>query len=287
MSICHLGIKKGETYLITGGSGFLGKVLTERLIEAGANVRCLARNEGNMMSLQQTHPVEISPGDVSDPVDVRQAMKGIKGVFHLAAFKHVGLAEKFSRECVKSNTIGSLNILEASLDFPLDFVIGISTDKAAKISGVYGASKFLMEKLFQQFELNNPNVEYRLVRYGNVMYSTGSVMCNWKKLMQGGEQCIITDPEATRFYWTVDDAIELIFECLSKAKDCSPYCPEMRAMKIGDLFQAMSEVYYETPIHPKVIGLQPGENFHEVMLEGNPNSGEAEKFTIEEIKEMV
>ena len=165
MSTRQISIKKGETYLITGGSGFLGKVLTERLIEAGANVRCLARNEGNMMSLQQTHPVEISPGDVSDPVDVRQAMKGIKGVFHLAAFKHVGLAEKFSRECIKSNTIGSLNILEASLDFPLDFVIGISTDKAAKISGVYGASKFLMEKLFQQFELNNPEVTQRLLDF--------------------------------------------------------------------------------------------------------------------------
>ena len=112
-------------------------------------------------------------------------------------------------------------------------------------------------------------------------------MCKWKKLMQDGEQCIITDPEATRFYWAVDDAIELIFECLAKAKNSSPYCPEMKSMKIGDLFQAMSEVYYETPINPKVIGLQPGENFHEVILEDNPNSGEVEKFTIEEIKEMV
>lgn len=283
----QISIKKGETYLITGGSGFLGKVLTKRLLEGGAKVRCLARNEGNIMGLQQSYPVEMFPGDISDPVDVRQAMKGVRGVFHLAAFKHVGLAETFSRECVKSNTIGSLNVLEASLDFPLDFVLGISTDKAAQINGVYGASKFLMEKLFHQFEDINSEVQYRLVRYGNVMYSTGSVMCKWQKLMQDGEQCIITDPEATRFYWTVDDAIELIFACLAKAKDSTPYCPEMKSMRIGDLFQAMSEVYYQTPIPPKVIGLQPGENFHEVISQDSPNSGEVDKFTIEEIKGMV
>jgi FlaA1/EpsC-like NDP-sugar epimerase len=283
----QISIKKGETYLITGGSGFLGKVLTKRLLEAGAKVRCLARNEGNIIGLQQEYPIEVFPGDVSDPVDVRQAMRGVRGVFHLAAFKHVGLAEKFSRECTKSNTVGSLIVLEASLDYSLDFVIGISTDKAAQISGVYGASKFLMEKLFQQFEVINPDVKYRLVRYGNVMYSTGSVMCKWKKLMQDGEQCIITDPEATRFYWTVDDAIELIFDCLAKAHDSTPYCPEMKSMRLGDLFQAMSEVYYKTPINPQVIGLQTGENFHEVILEDSPHSGEAEKFTIDEIKEMV
>lgn len=287
MSTDSIEVKSGETYLITGGSGFLGKVLSKRLNDLGATIRCLSRNEGNMIQLNQDIPIEIYPGDISDPVDVRQAMKGVKGVFHLAAFKHVGLAEEFARECVKSNTLGSLNVLEASLDLPLDFVIGISTDKAAQIKGVYGASKFLMERLFHQFEKNNNDVKYRVVRYGNVMYSTGSVMCKWKKLMQEGSQCIITDPEATRFYWTVEDAVDLIFECLSKAVDSTPYCPEMKAMKIGDLFQAMSEVYYETPIEPKVIGMQAGENLHEVIMEGIPDSNEAEKFTIEEIKRMV
>lgn len=287
MSTYQTKIKKGETYLVTGASGFLGKVLVKRLVELGANVRCLARNEGNLITLSQKEKIEIYPGDISDPVDVRQAMKGVRGVFHLAAFKHVGLAEEFSRECIKSNTIGSLNVLEASLDIPLDFVIGISTDKAAQISGVYGASKFLMERLFQQFEQINQEVAYRIVRYGNVMYSTGSVMCKWKQLMLNNQQCVITEPEATRFYWTVDDAIQLIFNCLDFAVDCTPYCPRMKSMRIGDLFQAMSEVYYTNPVEPKIIGLQPGENFHEIIFEGYPDSGDADKFTISEIKEMV
>ena len=182
MSTYQFIIKEGETYLVTGASGFLGQVLVERLIKAGAKVRCLARNEGNILKLNQEHPVEIYPGDVSDPVDVCQAMKGVRGVFHLAAFKHVGLAEKFARECVKSNTLGSLNILEATLHTPVDFVLGISTDKAARISGVYGASKFLMERLFAQFEQINPSVAYRIVRYGNVMYSTSQSCVNGRSL---------------------------------------------------------------------------------------------------------
>jgi FlaA1/EpsC-like NDP-sugar epimerase len=280
-------IKKNELYLVTGGSGFLGKALIKKIISLGGRVRCLSRNEGNMIKINQEHLIEIYPGDVSDPIDVAQACKGVKGVFHLAAFKFVGLAEKFSRECIESNTFGSLNILQASLNNEFDFVIGISTDKAAQISGVYGASKFLMEKLFEQFENINPKVKYRIVRYGNVMYSTGSVMCKWKELMLKNEPCIITDPNATRFYWTVDDAISLIFECLDKATDSSPYCPKMKSITIGDLFKAMSELYYTDPVDPIIIGLQPGENMHETIKKGIPDSFESEKYTIEEIKKML
>ena len=280
-------IQKGELYLVTGGSGFLGRALIKKIISLGGKVRCLSRNEGNMIKITQECPIEIYPGDVCDPVDVAQACKGVKGVFHLAAFKFVGLAEKFSRECIRSNTVGSLNILEASLNNNFDFIIGISTDKAAQISGVYGASKYLMEKLFEQFENINSKVKYRIVRYGNVMYSTGSVMCKWKDLMLKNEPCIVTDPEATRFYWTVDDAISLIFECLDKATDSSPYCPKMKSIKIGDLFEAMSQLYYTNPIKPVVIGLQAGENMHEIIKKGIPDSSESEKYTIEEIKKML
>jgi FlaA1/EpsC-like NDP-sugar epimerase len=144
-----------------------------------------------------------------------------------------------------------------------------------------------MEKLFEQFENINPKVKYRIVRYGNVMYSTGSVMCKWKELMLKNEPCIITDPNATRFYWTVDDAISLIFECLDKATDSSPYCPKMKSITIGDLFKAMSELYYTDPVDPIIIGLQPGENMHETIKKGIPDSFESEKYTIEEIKKML
>lgn len=282
-------IKKGSLYLVTGGSGFLGRKLVDRIVRGGGRVRCLARNEGNMLKLEDPTgaSIEIYPGDVSDPVAVKQAFKGVAGVFHLAAFKFVGLSETFSRECVRSNVVGTLNVLEASLENDLEFVIGISTDKAARISGVYGASKYLMEKLFEQFQSINSKTKYRIVRYGNVLYSTGSVLCKWKELMLSGKQCVITDPNATRFYWTVDSAIDLIFDCLKNAVDATPYCPTMKSVRIGDLFEAMSQLYYQNPVEPKIIGLQPGENMHETMGNHIPDSESSLKFTIEELKTML
>ena len=127
-------------------------------------------------------------------------MQGIDGVFHLAASKHVGMAEIQVRECVKTNVIGSMNLLEESLRTNPEFLISISTDKAAQVSGVYGATKMLMERLHGQFEKINKNTKYRVVRYGNVLYSTGSVTCKWKDLLENNKEVIITDGDATRFF---------------------------------------------------------------------------------------
>jgi UDP-N-acetylglucosamine 4,6-dehydratase/UDP-glucose 4-epimerase len=121
------------------------------------------------------------------------------------------------------------------------------------------------------------------------LYSTGSVLCKWKDRLQNDEELIITEPEATRFYWTVDQAIDLIFDCLDQAQDSKPYVPEMKSMSVGDLLEAMIRKYLPEGNVPKVktIGLQPGENFHEVIIEGGLNSSEVERFTIEEIMELV
>jgi UDP-N-acetylglucosamine 4,6-dehydratase/UDP-glucose 4-epimerase len=282
-------IKKNKKYLITGGTGFLGESLVQKLINFGCEVRVLSRNEGKLISLKQKFPsVEIYSGDISDEFEVKQAMKGVNGVFHLAASKHVGLAEQFVRECTKSNILGSLNILEQSLNLNLDFVIGISTDKAAQVAGVYGASKLMMERLFSQFETLNPNCKYRIVRYGNVLYSTGSVLCKWKELISQNKQCIVTDLESTRFYWTVEQAITLIFDCLEKSNSSQPYCPSMKSMKIEHLLKAMYHKYSSNNyIEPKIIGLQKGENQHEKIMENGPYSNEVESFSIEEIIEFI
>ena len=275
--------------LITGGSGFLGKPLVEKLLSDGNFIRVLSRDEGQLISLKEVYPeVEIYTGDIADPFTVNQACHSMDGVFHLAAFKHVGLAEKFATECTNSNVVGSLNILEQSIAKDLEFVVAISTDKAAQVAGVYGATKLLMERMFQQYEEVNPNCQYRLVRYGNVLYSTGSVLCKWKNLLHEGKQCIITEPEATRFYWSVDQAIDLIFQCCEEAEDATPFCPTMKSMKVGDLFTAMKNKYGGIRSRaPKVIGLQPGENLHEKVLDEGPYSNEVEFFTIEEIMELV
>lgn len=282
-------IKQNQLYLITGASGFLGSKLVSYILSSGGRVRAICRNEGKLIELKEKFPsIEIHPGDVSDAFEVKQSMRGITGVFHLAASKHVGLAEKFVRETIKTNTIGSLNILEESLNQSLDFVLGVSTDKAAQVSGVYGASKLLMEKLFLQYEQLNPGCKYRLVRYGNVLYSTGSVLCKWKSAIQLGKEITVTEPKATRFFWTVDQAIDLIVDCMNNAIDSKPYCPTMKSMSIENLLLAMIEKYSEGKNVPiKVIGLQSGENLHEKVLEEGPYSNEVDQFTIQEIKNLI
>lgn len=282
-------IENNKKYLVTGGTGFLGVPLVKYILSQGGNVRVIARDEGKLITLREQFPnIEIYTGDIADPFEVKQAMQGINGVFHLAASKHVGLAETFVRENVKSNTLGSLYILEESLNLNLDFVLGISTDKAAQVAGVYGATKLLMERLFTQYEKLNTNCKYRIVRYGNVLYSTGSVLCKWKELIQQGKGVTVTEPEATRFFWTVDQAIELIINCMENATDSTPYCPSMKSMSIKNLLQAMIEKYgngIDIPVN--IIGLQPGENMHEKVLEQGPYSSEVDQFTIEEIKELI
>jgi FlaA1/EpsC-like NDP-sugar epimerase len=283
-------IQKNKKYLVTGGTGFLGELLVSKLLEQGCNVRVMSRNEGKLITLKEKYPnIEIYAGDISDQFEVSQACKEISGIFHLAASKHVGLAETFTRECVKTNVNGSINILEESLKNKFDFVIAISTDKAAQVSGVYGASKLLMERLVNQYEKLNEHTKYRIVRYGNVLYSTGSVLCKWKEKLLNGEQIIVTDENATRFFWTRDEAVELIFSCLKNANNSDPYVPSMKAMTIKNLLEAMKRKYLKknSTLDVKYIGLQPAENMHEKILEQGPASNEVEQFTIEEIMEKI
>ena len=284
-------IEKNKLYLVTGGGGFLGQPLVKHILNEGARVRIIGRDEATLVMMKQRHPsIEIHPGDISDEFEVKQAMKDVDGVFHLAASKHVGLAEIFVRENLKSNVIGSFNIYEQSLKQDLDFILAISTDKAAQVVGVYGATKLMMERLSKQYQNLNPNCKYRIVRYGNVLYSTGSVLCKWKDLIEQNKELIVTEPDATRFFWTVEQAIDLILDCMENAIDSTPYCPSMKSMSIKSLLGAMVEKYGNSnwesyPI--KIIGLQPGENFHEKVLDEGPFSNEVEQFTIEEIKELI
>ena len=273
-------IEKNKLYLVTGGSGFLGIPLCERILKAG----------GKLVDLKQKYSnIEILTGDISDKFEVHQAMKDVNGVFHLAASKHVGIAETQVRECIKTNTLGSMYILEESLKTNPDFVLSISTDKAAQVTGVYGATKLLMERLHEQFERVNPDTKYRIVRYGNVLYSTGSVLCKWKELLQSNEEVIVTDPDATRFFWTVAQALDLIEDCMKNAINTKAYCPDMKSMRVGDLLTAMSQKYLPGggKLKLKTIGLQPGENLHEKVMEEGPYSNECDKYTIEEIKELI
>ena len=284
-------VDPNKKYLITGASGFLGEALVSRLEKLGCKkVVTISRNEGKLVATKQKFPwLEIVPGDISNPHSLYKTMKDVSGVFHLAAFKHVGMAETHTRECIASNTIGTMNLLDLTLDKSLDFVLGISTDKAAQVVGMYGASKLLMEGLFHEYARVNSDTNYRIVRYGNVLYSTGSVLCKWKNLLSENKEVIVTDPTATRFFWTREQAIDLIFSCLENSTDTTPYCPDMKAMKVGDLLQAMANKYLPThgELKIKTIGLQQGENLHEKILEDGPFSNEVELYSVKEIEGMV
>ena len=283
-------IEQGKKYLVTGGSGFLGGELITRILNEGGEVVTVARNEGQLIKLKQKFPsVQIETGDIANKYSVHRVMKGVTGVFHLAAFKHVGMAETQSVECTSSNVIGSKNVLECGVEHGVEFIIGISTDKAAQVAGVYGASKLLMEKMFKQYEVDYPNIKFRLVRYGNVLYSTGSVLCKWRDLLRNGEEVIVTEPSATRFFWTLDQAVDLIYDCMRDATDCEIHFPSMKSMSIENLLEAMAEKYLPegNELVIKTIGLQPGENLHERILEEGPDSNEVDEFTIEEIKELI
>jgi UDP-N-acetylglucosamine 4,6-dehydratase/UDP-glucose 4-epimerase len=267
--------------LVTGGSGFLGQELIKRIDD---KVRVLARNEGNLVALKEKFPnIEIMVGDVSDPYVCDRAMQGVDGVFHLAAMKHVGLAEENVRQTIQTNI--PIALLEATRKHKPKFIIGISTDKAASRRGVYGTTKFLMERLFNEYEKSNPDTSYRTVRYGNVLYSTGSVLCKWKDRILKGEDVTITEPEATRFFWTVEQAVDLIFETLDKGTSSKPYATNMKAMRMGDLLDAMMEKYGKVKVN--VIGLQQGENMHEVITEDGPDSSQVERFTTDEIMKLI
>ncbi len=280
-------VPAGSSVLITGGSGFLGQALIEQLYRTN-RVIAMARNEGNLVALKQKFPsIHILSGDVADPYSVNRVMRGgIDYVFHLAGLKHVGLAETQAYECVKTNVTGTINLLNEARVFRPYAVIATSTDKAAQVSGVYGASKLLMERLFLEAQAMNSSTKFRIVRYGNVLYSTGSVLCKWRDALQQGKPVTISDPDATRFYWSVDAAVDLLFECLAKATGAEPFVPEMKAMRLGDILMAMEEKYGRA-VEVITTGLKQGENKAERILEGGLTSDQVERYTREEIFDLV
>ena len=280
-----------KKYLITGGSGFLGKKLIERLLGMGCeNIRVVARNEGQLVALQERYPtIQVITGNIADKLTADKACSNVDAIFHLAAYKHVNLAEDNVSECVSSNVQGTMNILEASRKYEPAFVIGISTDKASRVSGIYGATKLLMEGLFREYEKLNLATKYRVVRYGNVAYSTGSVMCKWRDRLIRGAEVTVTNLDATRFFWTVDEAVDLIFDCLENATDSKPRVKDMKALRIGDLLDCMAEKYLPIGKELRVrnIGMQRGDNLHEVILENGTDSSKAPRYTKEEIMSII
>lgn len=272
--------------VVFGGSGFLGHALVKVLVAAGRNVTVVARNEGNLVALKEKFPtIQIMVGDIADPWIVKKAMTNADEIFLLSAMKHVGLAEVDVKSCIQTNIVGTMNVINESLVTKPKVLLFVSSDKAAQGTGIYGMSKKVGEKLMVEASQINTGTKYRVVRYGNILYSTGSVLCKWREKMQNGQEVIVTDENATRFFWPIAEAVDLIFTCIASAKDASPFAAGMKSIRIGDLLEAMMEKYGKVPV--KTIGLQPGENRHEIITADLPDSFSSERFTKEEILQLV
>ena len=265
----------------------MGYELCSRILEMGGKVVVLSRTEEKLKKLQEKYnEIEILVSDILDKESVRRAMKDVRGVFHLTALAQ-GMQSGKAIESINTNILGSMNVLVESLD--KDFVLGISSDKVVQVSGNYGATKFLMERLFNEFEEINPDTKYRVVRLGNVIYSVDSVLEKWKSRIENNEEVIITEPKATRFFMTKEQSVNMIFNCLEKSDDSTPYFEDVKSTSMGNLLEAMSNKYLPegSELSVKEIGLQPNENLHERITEGGPYTNEIEQYTIEELEEMI
>ena len=281
-------IKKDKLYLITGGAGVVGQALCSRILYLGGKVRVFSRSANTLLEMKKKYKdIEIMVGDVTNNHEVSNAYKDVKGVFHLAALAQA-MQSGGASESIHINLIGSMTVLNESSNNEVDFVLGVSSDKAVQISGPYGATKFLMERLFDEYQEINKRIKYRVVRMGNVIYSIDSVLYKWKSLLEKGEEVIVTEPKATRFFLTKNQSVDLILNGL-ETDSSKPYCDIPKSTSIGNLLQAMSNKYLPKGKELKVkkIGLQPNENLHERILDDGLMSNEMEQYTIEELERMI
>ena len=294
-------IKKDELYLITGGTGVVGHALCSRILYMGGKVRVFSRTSSKLIEMKKKYKdIEIMVGDVTDKLEVAAAYRDVKGVFHLAALAQ-SMQSGGASESIHTNLIGSMNVLSESLsnrvhmpylnggrEYEVDFVLGVSSDKAVQVSGPYGATKFLMERLFDEYQEINERIKYRVVRMGNVIYSVDSVLYKWKSLIQQGKEIIVTEPKATRFFLTKNQSVDLMLNGLN-SDSSKPYSDIPKSTSIGNLLEAMSNKYLPKGKELKVkkIGLQPNENLHEQIIDGGLMSNEMEQYTVKELERMI
>jgi UDP-N-acetylglucosamine 4,6-dehydratase len=199
-------------------------------------------------------------GDVCDLAALTLAAAGHDLIIHAAAQKHIPEAEAFPDHCYHVNVTGSQNVLRAAASSGVGQVLGISTDKACWPINTYGCSKLMMERLYQQFALAQATVRVNLVRYGNVLGSTGSVIPVWEQALARGETPKITDPDMTRFWLTSDQAVDLIVFALEEPSG-TVTIPRLPGLRMGRMLD-----YLHPGSARDVIGLRPGEKLHEMLV---------------------
>ena len=258
-----------SSILITGGTGSLGKALIEELlaVKSVRRIAIFSRDELKQSQLREIYQNEGRLrwfiGDIRDLPRLKQALHGVDFVIHAAALKQVDTGEYNPMEFIKTNVLGSQNVIDAAIEAGVKKVVALSTDKASSPINLYGATKLTADKLF--VAANNYSIAYgtsfSVVRYGNVMGSRGSVIPFFQKLAAQGLPLPLTDKRMTRFWISIEQAVKFVLDSFDLMSGGELYVPRIPSMKLVDLANAISP-------NAKIseIGMRPGEKLHEEMI---------------------
>ncbi|WP_299744544.1 polysaccharide biosynthesis protein [uncultured Rossellomorea sp.] len=262
---------KNKTLLITGGTGSFGNAVMERFLDTDIKeIRIFSRDEkkqDDMRKHYKNEKLKFYIGDVRDLASVKNAMHGVDYIFHAAALKQVPSCEFFPLEAVKTNVVGTDNVLTAAIDYGVKKVICLSTDKAAYPINAMGISKAMMEKVFVA-KSKTVDPERTLIcgtRYGNVMASRGSVIPLFIEQIKSGQSLTVTDPSMTRFLMSLEEAVELVVFAFHNAEAGDIMVQKSPASTIGDLAQAVKELF-NADNEIRIIGTRHGEKRYETLL---------------------
>jgi UDP-N-acetylglucosamine 4,6-dehydratase/5-epimerase len=262
---------RNKTLLITGGTGSFGNAVLERFLTTDIDeIRIFSRDEKKQDDMRQkfkNDKIKYYLGDVRDISSVNNAMHGVDYIFHAAALKQVPSCEFFPLEAVKTNVVGTENVLNSAIKYGIKKVICLSTDKAAYPINAMGISKAMMEKVFVA-KSRTVNPEKTLIcgtRYGNVMASRGSVIPLFIEQIKSGKPLTVTDPNMTRFLMSLEEAVELVIFAFQYAEAGDIMVQKAPASTIGDLAQALKELF-NAKNEVKNIGTRHGEKLYETLL---------------------
>lgn len=251
--------------LITGGTGSFGNALIDYLENANVEFIVYSRDEKKQFDMfvnRKNSNIEYVVGDIRDKDKLIDSLKNVDYVFHAAALKHIPTGEKFPEEVIKTNILGTKNVIEASEYCHVEKIINLSTDKAVYPINAYGMSKALAEKIMSAHEGNIACVS---LRYGNVLGSRGSVVPLFLNFIKNNRPLTITNPNMTRFLLTLNEAVKLALKCLKDGKHGDLFVIKSPACSIKTLVEAL-ELHFGKKLKKKIIGIRPGEKIYETLL---------------------
>lgn len=264
---------KNKIVVVTGGTGTIGSELVAQLLQySPKQIRVFSRDETKQYDLLEklNYPKNLRMliGDIRDKERLELAFAEADIVIHAAAMKHVPFCEYNPFEVVKTNIVGSQNVINAALKNNVKKVVAISTDKAANPTNIMGTSKLMMEKLFinaNDYQNLAPTI-FSCVRFGNVSWARGSVLPLWKNQIKKDKTINVTDKEMTRFLMSIKEAGRLVLEAVRSSKAGEIFIFKMPSVKVIDLANFFIKKYYPNEnIKIKVIGMRPGEKLHEIL----------------------